>query len=176
MPKPRLRKKNVKLLGQRPLKVQHETRRVLHDNPKTPRLKYDSNVHPVQDHPDGIIAFFRERLQQVEDPERYVTEKGQVGYVVKPVRPPTISAYAAKIGVALSTITDWERKYEDFHYAVDMCRAIQEAVFVEGGTTGALNPSATNFALKNLQRWTDKMEQTYQGTVALQFDAQDADA
>ena len=171
MPKPRLRKKNVKLLSHRPLKVQHETRRILHDNPTTPRVKYDPDVHP-----EGIIAFFRGRLDQVEDPERYVTEKGQVGYVVKPVRPPTISAYAAKTGLALSTITDWERKHEDFHYAVDMCRAIQEAVFVEGGTTGALNPSATNFALKNLQRWTDKMEQTYQGTVALQFDAQDANA
>lgn len=171
MPKPRLRKKNVKLLGERPLKVQHETRRILHDNPKTPRSIYDPDVHP-----DGIIAFFRERFAQVEDPERYVTEKGQVGYVTKPVRPPTIAAYAAGIGIAVSTIYAWEKKYEDFHYAVDICRAIQEAILVEVGTTGGLNPSSTNFALKNLQKWTDKMEQTYQGTVALQFDAQDADA
>ncbi len=44
------------------------------------------------------------------------------------------------------------------------------------GLLGAYAPGLTIFMLKNLLGWVDKLEQAHSGKIALQFDAQDAEA
>ncbi len=89
---------------------------------------------------------------------------------------PTLSGYAAKVGVRRETIWAWARRHEEFDEAVGVCKAIQEDLLITMGLLGAYVPGLTIFTLKNLLGWEDKMEQTHRGTVALQFDAQDAEA
>lgn len=170
---PRKKRKTKKKVEDYTHKQRELLKRIFLDKPRRtcPTKIYDENVHP-----EGIIEFFKNRFDQIRDAEKYVTEKGQVGYVMKPIRPPTLAGYAAHIGVSRITLWDWRQRYEEFDEAVDLCKAMQEALLVELGTTGALNPAVTNFTLKNLQDWMDKVEETHKGTVALQFDGQDAEA
>lgn len=171
MPKPRRRKKNVKPISERSLQEQYKMRRLLHDDPHPPNKVYDPDFHP-----EAIVEYFRARFDQIEDAVKVTTDKGQVSFVAKPVRPPTMAGFAAEIGVRRETLWAWSKQYEQFDEALGLCKAMQEALLVELGTLGALNPAVTNFTLKNLQEWTDKVEETHKGNVALQFDAQDADA
>lgn len=171
MPKPRVRKKDVTIRSKRKLQEQYRIRRLLFDDPGPPNRIYDGEVHPAE-----IVAFFKERYDQIEDASKFVTEKGQVGYTAKPVRPPTMAGYAASIMVRRETLWGWAKQHADFDEALGVCKAMQEALLVELGTIGALNASVTNFTLKNLQEWTDRVEETHKGNVALQFDAQDSEA
>ena len=97
-------------------------------------------------------------------------------YVQAPVTPPTLSGYAAKIGVRRETLWAWTRQHEEFDEAVGICKAIQEHVLVTMGLLGAYRPSMTIFMLKNLLGWKDKVEQVHKGAVVLRFDAQDVAA
>lgn len=136
----------------------------------TSRQAYDPLFHPKD-----VVRFYRERYDQMEDP-KFFRSKNKVEWVTKPVRPPSAAAYAAEIGVRRETLWAWEKQYDEFAEAMSIAKAIQEAMLVELGVCGAYNPSSVNFALKNLQGWTDRLEQTNRGTVALQFDSQDSEA
>ena len=158
------------------LRRRYETRRLLYSGCSDERddlrpRKYDPDFHPAD-----VLAYFKERYDAIEDPVRYVTKSGKVGYATKPVRPPTQAAYAAKIGVRRETLWAWEKQHEEFAEALGVAKACQEALLIELGAVGALAPSTTNFILKNLQGWTDKLESTVKSSVAFQFDAQDAQA
>lgn len=135
-----------------------------------PRI-YDPDFHPAD-----VIAFFKERYDQIDDPIRFRTDKGAIGFVTKPVRPPSQAAYAVHIGVRREVLWQWEQKYDEFADALGIAKAMQEALLVELGTVGALSATPTNFVLKNLQGWTDRLESTLKGSVALQFDKQDSEA
>jgi len=127
-------------------------------------------------HPEDIVAYFRASLDAMEAPERVESPQGGVKYVQAPVPPPTLSGYAAKIGVRRETLWAWARKHEEFDEAVGICKGVQEIVFVHMGVLGAYAPNMTIFVLKNLLNWTDKVEQVQKDPVVLRFDAQDAEA
>ena len=123
-----------------------------------------------------MLEFFRTRYAEAVDAERNENERGDLKYVGVPVRVPTFSGYAAKVGVARETIWAWKKKHTEFADAAGRCEAIQEAFLVEQGTIGALNPQMTIFSLKNLIGWSEKADVRMQGSVELNFDAQDKDA
>ncbi len=127
-------------------------------------------------HPDDIVAYFQASLDAIEEPERVESPQGGVKHVQAPVPPPTLAGYAAKIEVARETLWAWGQKHEEFSHATKRCKAIQEQVFLHMGALGAYVPSVTIFMLKNLQGWTDRVEQRNTSAVVLKFDAQDADA
>jgi len=135
-----------------------------------PRRVYDPDYHP-----DDIVEYFREAYAKVADPTYFVSEH-RAQYIAKPVRPPTQAAWAAKHGIARETVWAWGQKYPEFGDALDVAKAYQEALLVELGAIGALNPAVTNFILKNLQGWAEKVEETHKGNVALVIDDQDAEA
>ncbi len=162
----------------KPAKYRFETRRLLYsgcsdefDDARRVGQVYDPHFHPKD-----VVKFFKDRYDEIDDPIRFRTDKGAVGFVTKPVRPPTQAAYAALIGVRREVLWQWEKKYEEFAMALGIAKAYQEALLVELGTVGALSATPTNFVLKNLQGWTDKLESTLKGSVAFQFDAQDGEA
>ena len=134
-------------------------------------VKYDPDFHPAD-----VLAYFKGQYDQIEDSERYRTENGLVGYAVRPIRLPTQTRYATMVGVTVETLWAWAKKYPDFGRAMSMAKSYQVSFLIEQGTTGALNAGVTNFTLKNLHGWTERVEETHKGAVALQFDKQDDDA
>lgn len=157
-------------LKNRSQKEQDEAYRILHGAPIwAEKPYYDPEVHP-----DSLVAYFREALNALKEARLVVTEKGQESYLKQPVNPPTLSGYAAKIGVGRRTIYAWMQQHEEFDDAVDQTKAIQEQVYVEMGLQGAYNPNVVNFVLKNLQGWTDKAEVSHKGAVVLKIDEQDS--
>ncbi len=136
----------------------------------TPKT-YDPDFHP-----EDIVQYFERQYAKVDDAKRYCTDKGVVGYTVKPVRLPTQARYSTMIGVTQGTLWEWAKQYPEFGHAMEVAKAYQAAFLIEQGTTGGLNATVTNFVLKNLQGWTERNEETIKGTVSLQFDAQDDEA
>lgn len=154
-----------------------ETRRLLfngcedeHEQNQGTRQIYDPNFHPAD-----VLAYFKDAYDAITDPTRYRTDKGQVGYVTKPVRPPTQTRYATKVGVTPATLWVWAKQYQEFGDAMEIAKAYQASLLVELGSVGALTPTVVNFTLKNLHGWTEKVEETHKGSVAFQFDADDED-
>lgn len=153
-----------------------ETRRILFSGCSDEFSKSGSiRIYDPDFHPRDVLAYFKRAYEEIEEPVRW-SSKGRVGFVTKPVRPPSAAAYAAKIGVRRETLWAWEKKYTEFGDAMGIAKAFQEALLIELGAVGALTPSTTNFILKNLQGWTDKLESTVKSSVAFQFDAQDSEA
>lgn len=148
-----------------------EARRLIHGQHGKSYSVYDPDVHPAD-----LVAFFRERLDQVEDAREVWNRHGDLKYVGRPVRPPLLAAWAAKVGVRRSTVWDWEQKHEEFAAAIDEAKAIQEQVVVELGTIGALDGKFAGFVLKNLLGWTERTEQRTEGSFVLKVDEQDKEA
>ena len=129
--------------------------------------------HAVDDG-DHAEHFHAERLDALEEAERVRTDKGAVSYVNKPVRPPTLAHFAAKVGVARGTLWEWAQKYADFGEAYEIANTISEAVLVEMGAMGGWNQRMSEFLLKNNHGYTDKAEVKTTGTIQLVIDEQDA--
>ena len=127
-------------------------------------------------HPQDIVAYFRASLVALEEPERVEPLHGRVNYVQAPVPPPTLTGYAGKIGVRRETLWAWARQHEEFGEAVEICKTIQEHVFLNMGLLGAYPPGITILMLKNLLRWKDKVDSAHEGGVTVYLDAQDANA
>ncbi len=131
---------------------------------------YDPAVHPA-----GLVAFFQKRLDELGDAVHVITEKGQQSYLKKPVRPPTLAAYAASIGVSRFTLRNWSQRHDEFSDAYEIAKTIQEAIVVELALQGAYNSNFAAFVLKNLQGWTDRVEATHVGGIVLKLDEQDSE-
>lgn len=168
----RRRQRAEKPLSERPRKERWRARWILRgESDFVPDLIYDDDVHPK-----GIVEFFTTRYEQVGDAERWITERGDLKYVTRPVRAPTLAGYAASVGVSRECLWAWRQKHPKFAEAVELCKALQEAFLVEQGTMGALNPQVTIMALKNLQEWRDKVDVDANAQVTLHFDSDDEEA
>jgi hypothetical protein len=81
---------------------------------------------------------------------------------------PTLTRFAAKIGVTRQTLHDWATakekdgspKYPDFSYAYARAKDSQESLLVEGGMAGVYEARFAVFAAKNLAGWKDQVETT----------------
>lgn len=137
------------------------------------RKIYNNDFHPFD-----LIDFFKARLDELEenDIERVINGRGDVSYVQKPVRLPTLSGYAIHAGVIRETLYEWSLLHEDFGEAYQLAKAYQEEILIQVGTSGGYERSLSIFILKNLQGWQDRIEQTHKGGVTLNFDAEDAKA
>ena len=147
-----------------------KARRILNSGKSGPPSIYDPAIHPA-----GIIAYFKAKLEEIKAPERIEEFHGRVTWVQKPVPPPTLSGYAVEIGVSRQTLWEWRKEHDEFAEAADLCHSIQEQVLLGMGATGGYQPQVVNFMLKNLQGWSEKVDQNIQGSVILNFDAQDED-
>lgn len=127
-------------------------------------------------HPQDILQYFKERLESLPEIERIKTERGDVKYIQKPVRLPTLSGYAVQLGVTRETLWSWSQEHTDFGEAYGQAKACQEELLIQAGAVGGYDKSLAIFILKNLQGWQDRVEQTHRGGVTLQFDAEDENA
>lgn len=91
---------------------------------------------------------------------------------------PTFERFAWSIGVCARTLYEWsvatgdndELLHKDFSLAYARAKTYQAALMLEGGMVGALAPSFTGLAMKNIHGWKDKLEteNTHTGTIDLQ--------
>lgn len=144
--------------------------RILWDEESIAVLKYDPNFHPKD-----IVRYFREPWNQLREPERFESDH-RLEYVTKPVHMPTISGYAAEIGVSRHTIRDWANANEEFDQAIEVCKAIQEDINVRLSLLKAYDSRFAIMLAKNEHDWQDKVETTHKGDIVLQFDEQDKKA
>lgn len=88
---------------------------------------------------------------------------------------PTLTRFAAKIGVTRQTLHDWATAKDrdgallrpEFAYAYARAKDAQESLLVEGGMTGVYEPRFAVFAAKNLAGWKDQIETTGEVTHTL---------
>ena len=80
---------------------------------------------------------------------------------------PTLTRFAAKIGVTRETLHNWATaknkdgslRYPDFSYAYARARDAQESLIIEGGMAGLYESRFASLAAKNLAGWRERMEQ-----------------
>lgn len=145
--------------------------RLLHAKRSGHPFTYDPKVHPK-----AVVDYFQARLDEVRDAERVLTERGDVRYVTRPVRPPTWGGFAAHVGVSRECLRAWRDKHEEFGEACDRALAIQEQVIVELAMIGGVNPHFAVMMMKNVHGWRDRQEVDQRSKVTLKFDSQDEEA
>ncbi len=154
----------------------------------TPPAAERSERHPIQSarkvgrpskyrpdhHPRDLVAYFRAAHDAIDELERVKSGGGR--WIQRPVAPPTMTSYAAKVGVRRETLCAWRRRYPEFAKAVGVARAIQEDLVIRMGALGAYPPRLTLLVLRNLRRGMDRVERKLGGGVTLLFEASDAKA
>jgi hypothetical protein len=150
-------------------KEKREARRILEAGPGGPKPLYDPNVHPI-----GVVQYFRDKYDQMEEVREHLTKTGQIQQIKKSISPPSLAGYAAEQNLSVDTIFDWAQKYEEFGNAVQVAKSIQQHMLVELTLQGAYNPHFAQFVLKNLQGWSDKVDVKSSGSVTLNIDEQDS--
>ena len=164
-------KRRTDPLNQRTKKDLRESHRILHGKRRGYGSVFDPAVHPA-----ALAAYFQKALDQLEDAERITTKHGDVRHVKSPVTPPTLSGFAAMIGVCPSTLLAWEKASEEFKEVMGYARSIQQDVLIQMGAQGAYDSRFTALLLKNLHGWSDRAEVAHKGSVILNIDAQDSKA
>lgn len=118
---------------------------------------------------DELIAHFDIEVESVVDVD-VVDKDGKTRIEKKVVanKFPTLTRFAAKIGVTRDTLYEWSTakdkdgalKYPEFSYAYARAKDSQESLLVEGGMAGVYDPRFAVFAAKNLAGWKDQVETT----------------
>ena len=115
----------------------------------------------------------RRNLASAHSIERVETKQDDVKFVQKPIAPPTLGGWAARVGIARQTVWTWTENHAEFSEAANFARTIQEDILIRMGALGAYNAKFAEFMLKNLHEWTDRSEVKNTSDVHLHFDAED---
>lgn len=95
------------------------------------------------DYPDRMIAWFRERanpvIETVDKFERTVLVPGVV---------PSMSGFAAVLGVPKSTLEQWKEEHKGFEAAYKICREIEQAALEQ---LGSRIPGSAKYVLAKLK-------------------------
>lgn len=114
-----------------------------------------------------LISYFSIDVQSVVDVD-VVDREGKTRTEKKVVTNtfPTLTRFAAKIGVTRQTLHEWATdktedgapKRPEFAYAYARAKEAQESLLVEGGMAGLYEARFAVFASKNLIGWKDQIE------------------
>lgn len=152
------------------LRERAEIRNLLYGAPSNEPV-YDPGYHPR-----SIREYFQKALDEVEEIERNVDVHGRLTYHLRPVKPPTIAAWALSVGVTRETVWYWGKRHTEFKEALGIAKAAQEQVFVTMGALGSYHTGFATMMMKNLQEWKDKFEAETTSAVTITFDSQDEEA
>lgn len=116
-----------------------------------------------------MIDYFNKPVQswvEVDDVDK--DGKAIVRKVLQTNTFPTLTRFAAQIGVTRQTLHDWATeklpdgapRRPEFAYAYARAKDAQESLIVEGGMAGMYEPRFATLAAKNLAGWKDQVETT----------------
>ncbi len=100
-----------------------------------------------------------------------MSSRGVVRWIQRPVSPPTLAGYAAKVGVGRETLWAWAQKDREFAKALDLAQTIQEDLWIVLSLLGVYDFGVAKFVLEKLLRWTEHVECEHAGRVTLLFDS-----
>lgn len=137
--------------------------------------KKATNKTPPQDngkHPGGrpskynagmpakLLEFFDKMAGEQVQAEN---SKGQIQYVYRPEKLPTLAAFACEIGVHRETLLNWGERHPEFFDALKRAKEHQERILVENGLLGGYDKTFAIFTAKNLIDWRDKQDHEHTG-------------
>ena len=114
----------------------------------------------------SIIDYFQVDHTKIIN-ETYTNKQGQSYSKPKEIANslPLLEGFAVLIGVDVSTIRAWSKKYADFKRCYARARSIQYDMLVNNGLRGLYNANFCALAVKNLTDWTDRKETQVVGAV-----------
>lgn len=71
---------------------------------------------------------------------------------------PTFTAFAMKIGVTDTTLARWSKEFPEFCAARELCKKLQENIWIINGLHGNYNSQFAIFLGKNVFNYKDKQE------------------
>ena len=105
--------------------------------------------------------------------QRIESSRGAVRWIQRPIAPPTLAGYAAKLGVGRETLWAWAQQDPEFAQALEFAQTMEEDLWIVQGLLGVYHFSVVKFVLEKLLRWTDHVEPKRAGGITLLFDAED---
>jgi hypothetical protein len=109
------------------------------------------------------------RMNEIGRPSKYqesITDAEVVEYckdIVKKKLCPTLVGLSLFLGIGVSTMTEWRKKYPSFAAVVEIVEGLQHEFLVQGGLTGDFNAAMAMFILKNKQGYRDKQDIEHSG-------------
>lgn len=109
-------------------------------------------------YPVDLILFFNRGRQRID---RLIDKK--TGEIVMDYGStigsfPTLEAFAVKIGTHPATLWEWGRKFPEFYEALQVAKAIQKEILVDGALRNSYNPLFAKFVAVNFTDMRDKTE------------------
>jgi hypothetical protein len=123
-------------------------------------------------HGEMLLAYAARARASVEEIETCKTRDG-IRHIQKPIAPPSITGFAAAIGVSRQTVWRWGEQHLEFAEALEIAKTAFEDIAMRMAALNAWSASVAALLLKNQHGWTDKAQLDVNGGVHLHFDAQD---
>ena len=128
------------------------------DKDNTDAVKYR------KEYADELVAYFDKPATRIEYEEKYdsngnVTAKRPI---VVPNDYPTFESFAQKIGVCLTTLENWAKRYRRFGDAYERARELQRNNLIINALGGRYNPLFAKFVAMNCHGMSDKVTEKHE--------------
>ena len=109
---------------------------------------------------DLMIEYFTIQPQQTVYKKTYYADGGIKAEepVVLPEQLPTFQKFADSVGVTVSTLWEWEKKYKEFSKAYARAKQLQEYIWLVNSMSNLYNAQFAQFFGKNCLGYKDKQE------------------
>lgn len=109
---------------------------------------------------DMIIEHFTIQPQQTVYKKTYYADGAIKSEepVILPEQFPTFQKFADTIGVTVSTLWEWEKKYDEFSKAYARAKQLQENIWLVNGMSNLYNSQFAQFFGKNCLGYKDRTE------------------
>ena len=117
-------------------------------NPVGPPTKYRSEI------PSELLEYFKIEYTPFEE---VVASAGKAITITKHrlTKFPTLDGFCAEIGIVISTLHEWRKKYPELSKACSICKQRQKQFLVQGGLNGEYNSNFAKFVAINCTDMVD---------------------
>lgn len=107
--------------------------------------------------------YINQCMDEIEDWVKTDGDKSTTYQKVITVKLPTIEGLALHLGVARSTVYEWEGKYKEFSDTLDEINILQKQRLIEMGLSGMYNPLIAKLILSSNHGMKEKSDITTNG-------------